>query len=380
MAREILWTVSAADNTISPAGVQDGGVQGENNATEVVFRFGDDALLNEEGIALYIECVDAYGGYDRTPQALTPEAGQVRCPVPLAWTQHGGKVTVRLVAERDGQTVYTQEGRLAFAGRPAGKKVDSLLKADIQGALQQAQNAADNAAAEAAQAEQSRRGAAAHMTVAQDAAAEAQTSRDAAEAASSQAMSYLNYAANARDAAKEAADEADASATAAAASAEDAAAVREEIVQRLASGEFKGEPGAPGEKGDPGEDGAPGADGANGLSIIPAMTANVSTTKFGTTRISISDLAFGDRMPSVNDTVLGANGYLGSISVATSSYVTVMSLGVCLKGADGAAGADGEDGYTPVKGTDYFTEADKAAMVEDVLASLPVYDGSVTSV
>lgn len=46
-------------------------------------------------------------------------------------------------------------------------------------------------------------------------------------------------------------------------------------------------------------------------------------------------------------------------------------------GATGAAGADGKDGadgHTPVLGTDYFTESDKAEMVESVLAALPVYE------
>ena len=40
----------------------------------------------------------------------------------------------------------------------------------------------------------------------------------------------------------------------------------------------------------------------------------------------------------------------------------------------------GVDGYTPVKGKDYFTDADKAEMVSSVISQLPVYDGSVTSV
>lgn len=35
----------------------------------------------------------------------------------------------------------------------------------------------------------------------------------------------------------------------------------------------------------------------------------------------------------------------------------------------------GEDGHTPVKGEDYFTDADKADMVEAVIAALPVYGG-----
>jgi hypothetical protein len=36
---------------------------------------------------------------------------------------------------------------------------------------------------------------------------------------------------------------------------------------------------------------------------------------------------------------------------------------------------DGADGYTPVKGTDYYTDADKAEMVSAVLAALPNAEG-----
>jgi hypothetical protein len=40
----------------------------------------------------------------------------------------------------------------------------------------------------------------------------------------------------------------------------------------------------------------------------------------------------------------------------------------------------GSDGHTPVKGVDYFTEQDKDELVTAVIAALPIYDGSVTSV
>lgn len=46
-------------------------------------------------------------------------------------------------------------------------------------------------------------------------------------------------------------------------------------------------------------------------------------------------------------------------------------------GVDGKDGTDGQDGYTPVKGTDYWTEADRTQMVADVIAALPVYNGEV---
>ena len=51
---------------------------------------------------------------------------------------------------------------------------------------------------------------------------------------------------------------------------------------------------------------------------------------------------------------------------------------VGLKGDTGATGPQGEpgaNGYTPVKGTDYWTAADKAEIVNDTLAALPTWAG-----
>ena len=46
----------------------------------------------------------------------------------------------------------------------------------------------------------------------------------------------------------------------------------------------------------------------------------------------------------------------------------------------GDTGPAGKDGYTPLKGTDYYTEADKSEMVNAVIAALPVYNGEVVDV
>lgn len=46
-------------------------------------------------------------------------------------------------------------------------------------------------------------------------------------------------------------------------------------------------------------------------------------------------------------------------------------------GEQGPPGEKGEDGYTPVKGVDYWTESDKKEIVSETLASLPVYNGEV---
>lgn len=47
------------------------------------------------------------------------------------------------------------------------------------------------------------------------------------------------------------------------------------------------------------------------------------------------------------------------------------------KGDTGATGPQGPAGATPVKGTDYWTAADRQSMVNDVIAALPVYGGEV---
>jgi hypothetical protein len=49
-------------------------------------------------------------------------------------------------------------------------------------------------------------------------------------------------------------------------------------------------------------------------------------------------------------------------------------------GKDGSNGKDGVDGKTPVRGVDYYTEADKAEMVSAVISALPKYNGEVVSV
>lgn len=90
----------------------------------------------------------------------------------------------------------------------------------------------------------------------------------------------------------------------------------------------KGDKGADGTDGTDGEDGAPGADG-----ITPHIGVN-------------------------------GNWYLGETDT-----------GVKADGAKGDKGDKGNDGHTPIKGTDYWTTADKAAIVADVLVALPDGDG-----
>lgn len=107
-----------------------------------------------------------------------------------------------------------------------------------------------------------------------------------------------------------------------------AEAVHSALEEAKASGAFKGD------KGDKGATGATGAKGADGVS----PTVTVSKTGKVTT-IAITD-ATGTKTATISD------------------------------GADGAAGAKGADGKTPVKGTDYWTEADKQEIIDAVVAAI----------
>lgn len=119
----------------------------------------------------------------------------------------------------------------------------------------------------------------------------------------------------------------------------------------------QGPVGAPGKDGAPGNDGAdgkPGAAGADG--VTPHIGDNGNWYLGGT----------DTGKPSRGAT--GAKGDAGATGPA----------GVPGKdGAKGDPGTPGKDGHTPVKGTDYWTAADKQEIVNSVIAALP--DGTEVS-
>lgn len=100
----------------------------------------------------------------------------------------------------------------------------------------------------------------------------------------------------------------------------------------------RGATGAPGKGGADGKPGAAGAPGKDGHSPVVTATKSGKTT---------------------------------TISVDGAAIATVED------GAKGAPGAPGAAGHTPVKGTDYWTAADKQEIVNNVLAALP--DGTEVS-
>lgn len=74
--------------------------------------------------------------------------------------------------------------------------------------------------------------------------------------------------------------------------------------------------------------------------------------------------------PSINES---GNWVIGTTDTGVSAKGIKGDTGP--QGAQGLQGAKGADGKTPVKGTDYFTEADKQELVNAVIAALPNGNG-----
>lgn len=104
--------------------------------------------------------------------------------------------------------------------------------------------------------------------------------------------------------------------------------------QAKESGEFNGAPGRDGEDGAPGKDGAPGAAGVGIQSIVQTTT---STADNGVNVITV-----------------------------TKTDGTTYTLET----------RNGSRGGTPVKGVDYYTEADKQEIVNAVLSRIPAAEGA----
>lgn len=117
----------------------------------------------------------------------------------------------------------------------------------------------------------------------------------------------------------------------------------------------QGPEGPEGPQGPAGADGADGADGTDGVTPVISATATVNNSS-GT--------------PSVNVTKSGTDA-APSFAFAFSNLKGETGA----QGPQGPAGQNGTNGTTPVKGVDYWTAADQASIVSDVLAALPTWTG-----
>lgn len=63
---------------------------------------------------------------------------------------------------------------------------------------------------------------------------------------------------------------------------------------------------------------------------------------------------------------IGENGNWFEFNDETQSFVDSGVVAQGIPGEEGKQGEKGEDGYTPIKGTDYFTEGDISEIVDIV--------------
>lgn len=111
---------------------------------------------------------------------------------------------------------------------------------------------------------------------------------------------------------------------------------------------------------------------------IPSSPIVSLTTTTEGVRISVSD-ASGTQSQVVRHGVDGvgiADIHLTSTTGKVDTYSIVLTDETRLT----FTVTNGSNGKTPVVGVDYFTEADKASFLEDVIAALPIYNGEAEGV
>lgn len=114
---------------------------------------------------------------------------------------------------------------------------------------------------------------------------------------------------------------------------------------------------------------------ADGHSIGAEVAENTAARHTHDNKDILDKFGETNGKPTYDGSDVGLKGDKGD--PFTYSDFTAEQL-AALKGAKGDKGDKGDpgtDGYTPVKGTDYWTEADKEEIVNDVLAALPTWTG-----
>ena len=147
-----------------------------------------------------------------------------------------------------------------------------------------------------------------------------------------------------------------------------------------------GEQGPVGPQGIPGQDGQPGQDGISPTATVESNSDGAVITitdATGTTTAQIyngsNGLPGADGQDGFSPTIEVTDtetGVLLTITDSTGTKTATVNDGVAgPQGPAGKDGVNGQDGYTPVRGTDYWTENDKTEIVNSVLAALPAAEG-----
>ena len=142
----------------------------------------------------------------------------------------------------------------------------------------------------------------------------------------------------------------------------------------------KGDTGSTGDTGPAGSDGAPGKDGTS----VTVASVNTSSEDGGSNVVTFSD---GKTLTVKNGSKgrTGDQGHAGSDGAPGKDGTSVTVASVSTSSADGGSNVvtfsdgktvtvkNGSKGSTPVKGTDYYTEAEKAELVTEVSSKVKFY-------
>ena len=143
-------TFHASLDGVTPTARQDAGIQGEHNATQVVFAL-DDTLIKPTYLYRF-EYVDGGGGWDTTDHITLVESS-LSVFLPMAWTAAGGCGVIRLqISELDADNneefiLYTFTGRLLFADRDTGEPMSAEYEKGLSGLIEDVHDAIDKAKA-----------------------------------------------------------------------------------------------------------------------------------------------------------------------------------------------------------------------------------------
>ena len=146
--------------------------------------------------------------------------------------------------------------------------------------------------------------------------------------------------------------------------------------------------GEPGEKGEDGEPGAPGVwvgntEPTDEFTVWIAPAGEETTTlvtydemveyvdEHGGGSGDLTNYYTKTEVDNIVETIELTPGPQGEPGAAFTYDMFTQEQLNALQGPAGAPGEDGQDGKTPVKGVDYYTEADKTEMVNLVLAAIP---------
>ena len=206
-------TFAALPDQVSPCTPQDAGVQGDHQATAVVFEL-DPSLVSADYCYRW-EFVDGNGQMDTMETfTLASEQSEASVALPRAWTMAGGVAEIRLVISQldpEGQeqlTLYTLAGKLRFDSREGRLIHGREVVRGLTPLIVRAQQAADDASEAAEEAREQAEAITGAEERADAAAVLANTAAQRGETAAEQAEAAVSAANTAASAASAAAQQA----------------------------------------------------------------------------------------------------------------------------------------------------------------------------